>query len=232
MRLEIGVTDDEHRQLLRDLGIDGVEMNFDPEAAATFENWLRVDNYRRVIEPTVIARLEQGRRLVSALEDIEVSETIKKYREIYQISEAEHVNVMTSITGSGGLIVERAKRQLDLLAEDSALIFGLRCKRQADPQWNPIGEILVASTARRSTALIAQLFSTLLTLGETRESRALAACIGDLMGSDIERQLVMPAASAAHRSWADSLDGHLVGLLRGGLLDEVSNSEMNEGNNG
>ncbi|MBL0169047.1 MAG: hypothetical protein IPP85_18965 [Propionivibrio sp.] len=204
-------------------------MIFDPDAAATFESWLRIDNYRRVIEPAVIAHLEQGRRLSSALADAEVAATIRKYREIYQVSEVEHANVIAGITGSGGLIFERAKRQLSLLAEDSALIFGLRCKMLADKQWHQIASILVASTTRRSNALITRLFSILLTLDETPQARAIAAHIAELMGSDVELLLALPVSTGARVTWAESLNAQLVNLLRGSPLDDAStNSETGE----
>jgi pSer/pThr/pTyr-binding forkhead associated (FHA) protein len=229
VRTEIGISDDEHRQLLQELGIDAADMSFDPAAAATFESWLRIDNYRRVIEPAVIAHLEQGQRLSSALADAEVAATIRKYREIYQVSEVEHANVITGITGSGGLIFERARRQLNLLAEDSALIFGLRCKMLADKQWHQIASILVTSTTRRSNAIITRLFSVLLTLGETPQARAIAAHIAELMGSDVELLLAIPVSTGARVTWAESLNAQLVNLLRGSPLDDAStNSETGE----
>jgi hypothetical protein len=218
VRVEIGITDDEHRQLLEQLGVDGALVNFDPEAASTFENWIRTDNYRGVIEPALIARLEQGQRLAAALADPEIAATIKQYREIYQISEIEHANVIAGITGSGGLMLERAKRQLELLAEDAALTFGLRCKMLADAQWNQIGPILVASVARRSGAICTRLFSIFLTLGETPESRSIAAHIADLMGDDVELQLAAPVTKGARVTWVESLDQNLVNLLRGNPL--------------
>ncbi len=217
VRVEIGVTDDEHRQLLQDLGIDGSSALLDPERAATFENFVRVDNYRRVVEPLLVTQMDIGKGIGNATESRELSDTITKYREIYQITEVEHANVIASITGTGGLVFERAQRQLHALAENSALVFGLRCQMLADPHWLAIGELLIATTVRHSSSICSKLFSILLTLGNTEEAKAIAAQIADLTGEDIEAPLAMPVSTSAWVRWDESLDGAMVNILRGAV---------------
>jgi hypothetical protein len=227
VRVEIGVTDDEHRQLLQELGIDGAQMNFDSEAAASYETWLRLENYRSAIEPLLVARLEHGQRLAFALSDPDVAQAIKQYRETYQVSETDHDNVIANITGSGGVLLERARRQLDLLAEDAVLIFGLRNQMLADTSWQRVGAILVAGVARRSAAICAKLFPILLTVGDTPETRAVAARIADLMGDDVELQLTMPVTRGSRNSWGEALEANSVRLLRGGLPENAAGVDKN-----
>lgn len=220
VRVELGITDDDHRQLRNDLGIETSDNLFDPQVAATYESWLRVTNYRSVIEPLLLSRFEQGLRLQDVLADAEVSAAIRKYREMYQISEVDHASVLSTITGSGGLMFERARRQLELLAEDSALVFGLQCRMLSDPQWRPIGTLLIAGAWRRATAVHLKLFSILLTLGNTADARAIAMQVARLSGREVESALALPVSSAARATWTDSLDSTLVNLLLGGSATE------------
>lgn len=215
VRVEVGVSDDEHRQMLQEFGIDGADKLLDPEKAATFENWIRLDNYRRVIEPILLGQLDLGHKLSGPLQDGAVARTVQEYREIYHISEVEHANVIANLTGTGGLLIERAKRQLEMLADDAALVFGLRSQMLADRQWHSIANLLIASTVRRTNLLCAKLFAMLMTLGNTSEARLLATEIAELMGEDIETPLSLPVTSGARVTWVESLDASLVNLLRG-----------------
>ena len=215
VRVEVGVSDDEHRQILQEFGIDGADGLLDPDKAATFENWIRLDNYRRVIEPILLGQLDLGHKLSGPLQDSVVANTVKEYRAIYHVSEVEHANVLANITGAGGLMFERAKRQLSLLADDAALVFGLRCKMLADHQWQAIGCLLIASTVRRTNVLCAKLFAMLMTLGNTPEARLFAAEMAELVGEGIEKPLALPVTSGTRVTWANSLDAYLVNLLRG-----------------
>ena len=113
------------------------------------------------------------------------------------------------------MMFERAKRQLDLLAESCAMAFGLRFKIMADRQWHAIGTLLVATTHRRSNTLHIKLFSILLMLGNTAEARAIASQIGRLAGPEIETALSTPVSPVDRKTWLDALDAALVNLLLG-----------------
>lgn len=215
VRLGFDISDDEHRQLVQELGIDGNDGILDPEKAASFENWIRVANYRRIIEPTLLAQLDSGDKLEALLSNPEVESCIRKYREIYQISEIEHADVISGITGSGGMMFERAKRHLEVLAEDAALCFGLHGKALEDPQWQQISRLLIINTQTRISAYCVRLFSILMTLGDTVEARSIAARIGELLGDRVEAALSQPVSSGTRIIWEESLESSLIGLLRG-----------------
>ncbi len=224
VRVELGISDDEHRQLRNELSLDNADDSLGPQGSASYESWLRVTNYRSVIEPMLIARLEQGQRLDQAMVDAEVVASLKRYRETYQISESEHANTLSSITGSTGVMFERARRQLDLLAETCALVFGLRFKITADRQWTAIGSLLIATTTRRTNTLQVKLFSTLLMLGNTVEARAIASQMARLAGSEIEAALSTPVSAGARKTWLESLDAELVKRLLGSSDNTVDGS--------
>lgn len=220
VRLEIDVSDDEHRLILDELGIDGAEMMLDSDRAATYDDWIRIDSYRRAIEPMLLGRLDQGRKLEDVLTDPEVVEAIRKYREIYQVSEPEHDKVAAEVTSSGGLLFEKARHQANLLADNAALLFGLRARMLSDPQWLAIGGLLEASVLRRARLISQKLFSVLLTLGNTPETRDLCTRVAVLAGEDIEAALSSPVSSGGRVTWADTLDAALARLLRGGPREE------------
>jgi hypothetical protein len=223
IRVEIGVTDDEHREVLQELELDGTIGTRDADdATATAENWFRVESYQRWLEPLLVARFGMGQSLARILEQIGVVESIDEYRAIYQISEAEHQSVVSAVAGGFGEPAgQQAQSQLDLLAGIVALIFGLQRKmlsadKDTSPvDWQPVGALLIASARKRAASLYFRLFALLITLGDGATARSMAASIARLSGDDIEEALAQPVAAGAQTTWARSLPESLLDLLRG-----------------
>ncbi len=217
LRREIGISDEEHRQLLEEFGIDNATSVLNAQKFASFENWLRTDNYRKVIEPLIVSEMESGTPLHQILTHVDIGKTITKSRELFQISSDEHAEVMASITGRGGLVFERVKRQIDILRENAAFKFALECQVRRDPQWDKLAGVLIGVMRRRSAVLAQRLLSILRTLGHSNESRWIARSLYTLLGDDIERLLVSPMNNESGLNYLETLEPAIVRVLRGGV---------------
>lgn len=218
VRIEIDVSEDEHRQLLEELGIDGADSTLDAGKAANYENWLRKNNYRQALEPLVVAELEKGSKLADILTQEQTAKLIQKYREQYQITEEEHQIVLTEITGVDSMILDRAKEQIEALRHLAELKFHLQCYVPDEAQWEDLSCILQEEISRRTALVCVRIFPTLLTLGNTRESRWIARSSAALAGSDIDAALARKVSVGASSAWGEAIDPVLTGLLRGEMV--------------
>jgi hypothetical protein len=238
MRAEVGVTDDEHREALQDLELDGAIGGREAdETPATIEDWFRVESYQRWLEPLLVARFGKGKSLARILEEIDAIKSVDAYRAIYQISQAEHESAVGAVAGRFSLPTEQqARSQLDLLAGIVSLIFGLKRKMlQSGPEsstpsridWPAIGTLMIANARRRASAHYRKLFTLLINAGDSDQARALSARIARLSGADIEEPLAQQVAPGAQTTWAQSLPPSLLDLLRGSHpVDREGNSEI------
>lgn len=216
VRVEIGVTEDEHRQLLQDVGVDDAEQLLDKDRAASYENWLRKNNYRQALEPRIISGLDKGQKLSEILENDELVKLITSLREQYQISEDEHQTVLSEITGIGGMIVDRAKAQLEVLRDYAALKFELQCLIRMDVQLENLGLLLNRIIARRTVLISLNIFPILSSLGDTPESGWIARSLTMLAGGDIDLALAEPVNQGSSVTWAEAIGNDTMALLQGG----------------
>ena len=223
LRSQMGVSDSEHHQLLEQLGLDS-SGKIDPDAKVSYEGWIRTENYRKILESLVAPLLEQGTPLqtILALPDIQLA--IENSRAIYQISVAEHDSAVAQVAGLGGMQFERARTQLKTLRYLASLKFGLVGQGMVDSQWRPLTQLLGKIVRRRVQSICSKLFSALLTLGESNESKWIAHKLALLIGGDIDDILALPIGAGTAATWADTLHESIVSLLRGGEFDATVNT--------
>jgi hypothetical protein len=222
LRQELGVSDETHRQLLEEFGIDNASATFNTQKFASYEQWLRADNYQRAIEPLIVGEMEKGNPLTQILGREEVVKLITESRELYQISAEEHLDVIADICGQSGIVFERAKRQLEQLRDNTASRFSLDVHAKSDQQWQHLHRILNAVLLRRAQRITQRLCSILRTLGDTTEARWLARSMFVLMGEHIELVLANRISVESGLNYQETLHPHLLQLLRGVANELVS----------
>ena len=218
LRGQMGVSDSEHHQLLEQLGMDS-SGRLDPGATVSYEGWIRTENYRKILESLVAPLLEQGTPLQTILAMPDNQLAIENSRAIYQISPAEHQSAVVQISGVGGMQFERARTQLKTLRYLASLQFSLVGQGFVDAQWRPLAQLLGKIVRRRVQAICTKLFSVLLTLGESNESKWIAHKLALLVGNEIDDVLALPIGAGTAAIWADMLHESIVFHLRGGALD-------------
>ena len=225
LRGQMGVTDTEHRQLIEQLGLDDSGKT-DLDAKVSYESWIRVENYRKILESLVAPLLEQGTPLQTILVMPDIQLAIENSRAIYQISPAEHDGAVAHIAGVGGMQFERARTQLKTLRSLASLRFGLAGQAFVDNQWRPLAQLLNKILRRRVQSISSKLFSALLTLGNSNEAKWIAHKLALLIGSDIDDLLAQSIGPGTSVTWAETLDEQIVFHLRGGKPDEPVNSPV------
>ncbi len=215
VRTELGVTDEEHRAVLEELGASG-DVPLDPDEAASYENWVRLGSYRRSVELAVVSHVEKGVPLASVLGLPEVQAAIRENRELYRIVPSEHEAVLGQITGGGGMLFERAKSLLEPLVLLSSLRLGLASLMAPDDDSAALSRLLSKVLQQRILQICNRQFSTLLTIGDSAEARWLASNLANTLGADLDIALSEPVGSGTTSTWEDSLGTDIVVLLRGG----------------
>ncbi len=218
LRGQMGVSDSEHHQLLEQLGLD-TSGKIDPDSTVSYESWIRTENYRKILESLAAPLLEQGTPLATILTLPDIRPVIENSRAIYQISPLEHDSAVAHIAGVGGIQFERARTQLKMLRYLASLKFGLIGQSFVDTQWLPLAQLLGKIVRRRVQSICAKLFSVLLTLGNSNESKWIAHKLALLIGGDIDAMLALPIGAGTSVTWAETLHESVVFHLRGGALD-------------
>jgi hypothetical protein len=164
----------------------------------------------------MLPHLERGRPLAAVLELAEVEAAIAENRDLYRITPSEHDGVMSQVTGSGGMLFERARALLPQLTHLASLRLGLAGLMSRDEDASSIARLLSRVIRRRILGLCGRQFSALLTLGESSEARWLAANISNILGADVDDSLAERVAADGSATWEDSLAPETVVALRGG----------------
>lgn len=225
VRTELGVDDEEHRRLLGELGA-GSDASLDPDHAASYENWIRIGNYKRSIELAIVPHLERGQPVAAVLALASVESALAENRELYRITPSEHDAVMAQVTGGGGLLFERARSLLDPLVHLASLRLGLSGLMSRDEHGGAMARLLSKVIRQRILGLCGRQFSALLTLGESPEALWLAANLGNILGTDLDDALAEPVASGTPATWEESLAPDAVLALRGGWSSVESDAQV------
>lgn len=227
VRTELGVNDEEHGRLLEELGA-GADAALDPDQAASYENWIRVDSYRRTLELVIVPCLERGLPLAAVLELPEVGKTIAENRDLYRIAPSEHEAVIARITGGGGLLFERARSLIEPLVHLASLRLALGGMVARDEDGAAMARLLSKVVRKRILGLCARQFSALLTLGDSPESCWLAANLSNLLGADLDAALAEPVAPGSLATWEESLAPEVLVALRGGADAQAGSNEKGQ----
>jgi Cyclic nucleotide-binding domain/4Fe-4S binding domain len=116
MRQELGITNDEHRIVLEELGIEDPEL-LDPNRQRSLENQIRLSGYRKSLERLMTLQQKQSDRAVeeSSLQD---SAAIRSLRREYSITAQEEDWILSGFSANTGSV----KKAEFLLARLSELV--------------------------------------------------------------------------------------------------------------
>ena len=157
MRQELGITDDEHRQLLDELGVEDPAL-LDPDKKRSLEDQVRLSGYRRSLER--VLRL-QGRS----------ADAIGSLRQRYAITPGEESQVRDALLPAEGAS-HRAERLLERLHELRATI---RCLHHPSLAGQPqLVSLLDDHLRQREEMGVRGVLECLATLGAEPASRQLA----------------------------------------------------------
>ncbi|BAZ09200.1 cyclic nucleotide-binding protein [Calothrix sp. NIES-4071] len=108
MRNELGITDDEHREVLSELGIEDPEL-LNPDRQRSLENQIRLSGYRKSLERLMLLQNTDGLQQQSA---------VKALQQQYSITPQEESWILSGLSQEAGIV----RRALFLLEQLPNLI--------------------------------------------------------------------------------------------------------------
>jgi hypothetical protein len=125
MRQELGITDDEHRLVLEELGIEDPEL-LNPDRQRSLENQIRLSGYRKSLERLMLLQRKQPDLAVPEQISLQDSAAIRSLRRQYSITPQEEEWILSGLSGNANSL----KKAEFLLAQLPELIDCYRALNQ------------------------------------------------------------------------------------------------------
>lgn len=230
MRQELDVTDDEHRLVLEELGIEDPEL-LNPERKRSLENQIRLSGYRKSLERLMRLQRQQPDRTTFEQLSFQDSAAIRSLRRQYSITPQEEEWILSGFSGNASSV----KKSEFLLAQLPELIGCYRALNQPMLHENKAVLILLQESISHKKELIVQSILNTLELLQTdpvafslaeslqQASPAILGEIldqsnwGDRLPSAILQRLTQPGETALSCSLelsSESILGYLEPLLQ------------------
>lgn len=197
MRQELGISDDEHRDVLEELGIEDPEL-LDPDRQWTLENQIRLNGYQKSLER--LMRLQQSQPNLA---------TLRALRRDFSITPDEEDWVSSGLSPEIGT-VQKAEVLLARLRD------WVMCDRALNltelQTHSAVLKVLHTSVHRRQDLIVRSLLDTLATLQDHPKAMTLAQSakqlaphqVADALKSESRQQLPPDLARLLNQAEADS----------------------------
>lgn len=103
MRQELGITDDEHRIVLEELGIEDPEL-LNPNRQRSLENQIRLSGYRKSLERLMLLQSKQPDRTAFEQLSFQDSAAIRSLRREYSITAQEEEWILSGFSANAGSV--------------------------------------------------------------------------------------------------------------------------------
>lgn len=205
MRQELDISDEEHRIVLEELGVEDPEL-LNPTKKRTLENSVRLNGYRKALERAISLQQRQLER--TDITDLLQADpkAIQALRQEYSISAKEEQEILEGFDPEAS-IVHRADYLLQQLYDLTDCLHALN-----QPVLIVLGNIIeplrdAVLTKKRLT--IRALLEILESLGQDAEAQRIARAIGNLAPSVLQDILDNPSSE-----WYSRLDSSIIPLLK------------------
>jgi len=175
MRLELGITDDEHQNVLEELGVEDPQL-LNPDRQRNLENQVRLSGYRKALERLImLQKRHQGEDFQQIIQ--ENSPAIRALQRRYAITPQEEDWIMTGLDAGASDV----RRYEFLLAQLTDLIAGFQLLHQPAIQGYSAAVKLLQDSIYHKQELIARsLLETLAKLPVDATTLRLAEAFGQL----------------------------------------------------
>lgn len=168
MRRELSITDDEHRIVLEELGIEDPEL-LSPNRQRSLENQIRLSGYRKSLERLILLQSKQSDNLRSTVGDrtdleqlsAQDSAAIRSLRREYSITSQEEDWILSGFSANAGSV----KKAEFLLAQLPALIDSYRALNQPMlREYQPVLMLLRENIRHKKELIVRSVLETLVIL--------------------------------------------------------------------
>lgn len=179
MRQELGIMDDEHRDVLEELGIEDPEL-LNPDRQRSLENQIRLSGYRKSLERLMLLQSKQPDSAVSNSFDSlleQNSAEIRALRRQYSITSQEETWILSGLSPDAG----NTRRAEFLLSQLPALISCYRALNQPMlREHQSVLTLLKESLHHKKELMVRTILTTLETLQNDPVAIPLAQHLGQL----------------------------------------------------
>jgi CRP-like cAMP-binding protein len=195
LRQELGITDDEHREVLEELGIEDPEL-LNPDRQRSLENQIRLTGYRKSLERLMLLQQkQQSDNSVNTLME-QNSVQIRALRRQYAINSQEEAWILDGISPDAGNI----RRAEFLLAQLPSLILSYRSLHQPIlREHQTVLRLLWDSIQHKKELIVRTILGTLEAFPDDPAAIAIARQLGQLAPS-----VLLEALEA--ENWRDRLN--------------------------
>jgi CRP-like cAMP-binding protein len=201
MRRELGISDDEHRQLLEELGVEDAEL-LNPDRRRSLEEQVRLSGYRRSLERLLRLRgqITEGARG----DQVQTSATLGALRRQFSISPGEEARALDDLSPAEGAArrAEGVLERLTLLGEASIALG--QAHLESHPQ---LVALLRDQSGQREELGVRAFLECLVALGESPRAVELAQRLTRLRPG-------LAAALPRAEPWPDRLAAAVTEILR------------------
>ena len=174
LRQELGITDDEHRQVLEELGIEDPEL-LNPDRKRSLENQIRLTGYRKSLERLMLLQSQQD--LTNPDRTLDPSIELDALRRQYSISSQDEDWILSGISPEAGSL-RRAEFLLAQLPDLIACYRGLNQPILSEHQ--AVLLLLKSSIHHKKELIVRNILEAIVSLKSDRVAIDLAQQLGDL----------------------------------------------------
>ncbi len=174
LRQELSITDDEHRQVLEELGIEDPEL-LNPDRKRSLENQIRLTGYRKSLERLMLLQSQQD--LTNADRPLDPSIELDALRRQYSISSQDEAWILSGISPEAGSL-RRAEFLLAQLPDLIACYRGLNQPILSEHQ--AVLLLLKSSIHHKKELIVRNILEAIISLKSDRSAIALAQQLGNL----------------------------------------------------
>ncbi len=174
LRQELDITDDEHRQVLEELGIEDPEL-LNPDRKRSLENQIRLTGYRKSLERLMLLQRQQD--LTNPDRTLDPSIELDALRRQYSISSQDEDWILSGISPEAGSL-RRAEFLLAQLPDLIACYRGLNQPILSEHQ--AVLLLLKSSIHHKKELIVRNILEAIISLKIDRHSIDLAKQLGDL----------------------------------------------------
>jgi hypothetical protein len=200
MRQELNITDDEHREVLEELGIENPEL-FNPNHQRTLENQIRLNGYKKSLERLIAL---QQQRLESDKIDAssrQTSSAIRAFRREYSITAQEEDWILSEFSPTDGQI-QNAEYLLARLSELKCCHLSLN-QTQLEEDWAAT-KFLQGTIHHKQRWIVRSILETLEHLSDDTTAITLASSLQQFAPKILQDSLIKGGLAASRASYPAS----------------------------
>lgn len=209
LRLQLGVSEVEHGELLTELGVEDARL-FDPDELQSQERWLQLESYREALEALVLDLVQHGKPVQEALASDAMRARVRTLQALYSIEPEDQKRVAAELAGAGGRLSRELAEVLARLGELKARAAALRLL-EGTPA-GPVTRGLQRLIARRRRESVQRGLNLLSASGATTDAMDAAEQLARLAPEEVQLALT-EASGPGLRTWGEALSPGMAAVL-------------------